>query len=294
MTAPSANLLRDLLLAFARRTALERGVVDLRAREQLRLINGLAKEIIGRKNPAEITLRSGVMAKDIAWDELKAWLHIQDDGTGNDMVRDVSETELTITFTNGSTISLKGAAEPDRLRGRGLKCVVLDEYADMDPAIWPILRPQLSDLRMELEYGELGRALFIGSPKGFNHFKKLYDDVRLHKMGDDWMAWKFTSLEGRNISANEIEKAKFDLAERDFRQEYLASFESIQGRIYHAFAREFWPGGNLDNSIHDPGVGLPISIGMEFEPCVVRNMKPCSGSVAHPATLNKTRLEVTL
>ena len=56
MTAPSANLLRDLLLAFARRTALERGVVDLRAREQLRLINGLAKEIIGRKNPAEITI----------------------------------------------------------------------------------------------------------------------------------------------------------------------------------------------------------------------------------------------
>jgi hypothetical protein len=205
-----------------------------------------------------------VMAKDIAWDELKAWLHIDSDGTGNHMVRDVSETELTITFTNGSTISLKGAAEPDRLRGRGLKCVVLDEYADMEPGVWTVLRPQLSDIRMEIEYGELGRALFIGSPKGFNHFKKLYDDVRLNKMGDDWMAWKFTSLEGGNISANEIEKAKFDLAERDYRQEYLATFESIQGRIYHAFNREFWPNGNLDNSIHDPGPGLPISVGMDM------------------------------
>jgi len=76
------------------------------------------------------------------------------------MVRSISETKLTVWFKNGSTTSRKGAAEPDKLGGRGLKCVVLDEYADMDPDVWRVIRPQFADLRMEMQYGRV----FIGFP----------------------------------------------------------------------------------------------------------------------------------
>lgn len=200
------------------------------------------------------------MAKDIAWEELKYLLNLDEFGLGNPLVRDVNETELTVTFINGAIIKLMGASEPDRLRGRGLKCVVLDEYADMDPQAWVVIRPQLSDKRHRLEYGELGRAMFIGTPKGYNHFKKLYDDIRQGMMGTDWSAYRFTSLDGGNIDSAEIEKAKYDLTERDFRQEYMATFESITGRVYHAFLREMYLeskekmcGGNLCNELRDPG-----------------------------------------
>ena len=39
----------ELLHAFAARTAREHGVADQHAREQLRLINGLAKQILGKR-----------------------------------------------------------------------------------------------------------------------------------------------------------------------------------------------------------------------------------------------------
>ena len=68
---------------------------------------------------------------------------------------------------NGSTISLKGAEKPNNLRGRALDFVVLDEFADMRPEAWyEVIRPSLSD--------RLGSALFIGTPKGRNHFYDLY------------------------------------------------------------------------------------------------------------------------
>ena len=228
------------------------------------------------------------MAKDIAWEELKYLLNLDEFGLGNPLVRDVNETELTVTFINGAIIKLMGASEPDRLRGRGLKCVVLDEYADMDPQAWVVIRPQLSDKRHRLEYGELGRAMFIGTPKGYNHFKKLYDDIRQGMMGTDWSAYRFTSLDGGNIDSAEIEKAKYDLTERDFRQEYMATFESITGRVYHAFLREMYLeskekmcGGNLCNELRDPGPGLPILVGMDF------NVNPMTATLSSKVLMKR-------
>jgi phage terminase large subunit len=53
---------------------------------------------------------------------------------------------------------------------------VLDEYASMAPKAWTeVLRPALSDRR--------GRALFIGTPKGFNHF---YDQFQNASSQQDW------------------------------------------------------------------------------------------------------------
>jgi len=62
---------------------------------------------------------------------------------------------------------LVGAENPDALRGLYLDGVLLDEYADMNPIIWTsVLIPALTDRQ--------GWAIFIGTPKGMNHFYKLY------------------------------------------------------------------------------------------------------------------------
>ena len=158
-------------------------------------------------------------AKDIAWDMLK-------DEVPKGWILKINESELSMKLRNGSTISLKGAEKPDNLRGRSIDFVVLDEFADMKPETWTeVLRPSLSDRQ--------GHALFIGTPKGRNHFYDLWAQSL-----DDWSSFQYTTLQGGNVPETEIEAAKRDLDERTFRQEYEAAFVNYSGIIYYNFDRK--------------------------------------------------------
>lgn len=108
-------------------------------------------------------------AKRIAWSILKKLVPPE-------ARRRTSEQELLIELRNGSTIQLHGADRPDRLRGVGLDFVVMDEFAGMRAETWDtVIRPALSDRR--------GRALFIGTPKGFDHFYALYCGANYGNIG---------------------------------------------------------------------------------------------------------------
>jgi hypothetical protein len=140
-----------------------------------------------------------------------------------------NETALSIDLRNGSSIALKGAEKPDNLRGRALDFCVLDEFADMRPEAWhEVLRPSLSDRR--------GSALFIGTPKGRNHFYDLW--TRGIDGQESWKAFQYTTIDGGNVDPDEIKAAKNDLDERTFQQEYEARFVNYSGIIYYAFSRE--------------------------------------------------------
>lgn len=175
-------------------------------------------------------------AKQIVWRKLK--YKLQD----LRWIKRVNESELTITLKNGSTISLKGAENSDSLRGVGLDFLVMDEFADIDPIAWyEVLRPTLSDKR--------GEALFIGTPKGRSNWS--YDLFINEETNNEWTSFQFTTLDGGNVSAEEIESAKQDLDERTFRQEFMATFETYSGRIYYAFDRtkHLVPVTNYDNAV---------------------------------------------
>jgi len=95
-------------------------------------------------------------SKRIAWDRLKKL-------TEPYWSKDPNETDLRIDLSNGSTLFVYGAFNPESLRGRGIDFLVLDEFALIDPQAWfSVLRPALSDRK--------GRVLFIGTPQGRNHF----------------------------------------------------------------------------------------------------------------------------
>lgn len=190
-------------------------------------------------------------AKDIAWDML-----IQT--VPPDYIQKKNESTLTIRLKNGSVISLKGAEKPDNLRGRSLDLAVLDEFADMKPETWyEVIRPSLSDRQ--------GDAVFIGTPKGRNHFYDLW--TKGTDKHDNWKSFQYTTLDGGNVPAHEIESAKSDLDSRTFEQEYLASFVNYAGIIYYNFDREetVQPYTGTDNQLH---------IGMDF------NLDPMSACVA--------------
>ena len=161
-------------------------------------------------------------AKQIVWDTLK--YRLQDLG----WVSRVNESDLTIRLINGSTISLRGADNPDSLRGVGLDFVVMDEFAMIDEKAWTeVLRPTLSDKQ--------GSAMFISTPMGQSNWA--FDLYQRTTQDSNWASFQYTTLQGGNVPVEEIEQARRDLDERTFRQEYEATFETAGNRVYYAFDR---------------------------------------------------------
>jgi len=189
-------------------------------------------------------------AKEIAWDML---VHTIPD----EYITKRNETALTLKLVNGSTIALKGAEKPNNLRGRALDFVVLDEFADMRPETWnEVIRPSLSD--------RMGSALFIGTPKGRNHFYDLWATGL--DGADGWESFQYTTLDGGNVPEDEIEQARQDLDERTFNQEYCAEFVTYSGLIYYAFSREL-------SVVNIEDTGGTLHIGMDF------NLDPMSAVI---------------
>jgi len=161
-------------------------------------------------------------AKAIAWNRLKKMSKIY-------WLKPPSETELTVHLTFGSSISLRGADRPDSLRGSGLDLVVLDEFASMRAETWnEVLRPALSDRK--------GRALFIGTPKGHNHFFEAFQYAK-SQSDPEWAAFQFTTAQGGVVDAAELSSAAKQLDPESFRQEYEAEFTGAgRSRVYYAFS----------------------------------------------------------
>ena len=194
-------------------------------------------------------------AKQICWDELKRKLY------NLNWVDGVNESDLTIKLINGSKISLRGADNFDSLRGVGLDFLIMDEFAMIDPKAWTeVLRPTLSD--------KGGGAMFISTPMGQGNWAyDLY--MRGKDANDEWASFQFTTLDGGNVPAEEIEQARKDLDVRTFRQEYEATFETYSGVIHYNFDEQnIVPYGHDVNNLSD------IMLFCDF------NTDPMSGVIA--------------
>jgi hypothetical protein len=135
--------------------------------------------------------------------------------------------------------------------------LVIDEAAYVKKEAWEmVLRPALSD--------QGGPAWFITTPAGLNWFHDLWE---ASEELDDWANFSFTTIEGGNVSVEEIAAARRSLDERTFKQEYLASFETLSGRVFPDFDQE-----NITDTVRDSGG--PILVGLDF------NVSIMAGSIA--------------
>lgn len=135
----------------------------------------------------------------------------------------------SITLINGSIIELKGADNPDSLRGVKLRGLVVDEIASIRDWDWlwmEVLRPTLTDYQAP--------AIFISTPKGYNHFYELF---QRGQQDGEYQSWRFTSYDNPTIKKEEIDSARLDLTEDVFAQEYLADFRKYTGLVYKEFDR---------------------------------------------------------
>ncbi|MGB1952225.1 MAG: terminase large subunit domain-containing protein [Marinobacter sp.] len=197
---------------------------------------------------------SYVQAKQIAWRLLKELV--------GDAIISKNEADLSVEFPNGGIVQLKGAENRDGLRGVSLSSAVLDEFAFMDQEVWSeVIRPATSDRQAPV--------LFITSPAGWNWAKDLYDYAAAGK-DKNWKALTFTTEQGGNVKREEIEAARRELPERTFRQEYLASFETLANRVYSYFDRH----ANVTRTLPDPDSAAELYVGIDF------NVDPISAVVA--------------
>jgi phage terminase large subunit len=177
-------------------------------------------------------------AKTVAWDYLRAAM-----APLRGIAATVHEGELRVDYRNGGQVRLYGADNPDALRGIYLDGVVLDEYADMDPRVWPeIIRPALSDRQ--------GWAVFIGTPKGRNAFFEMWRRARSE---DGWFAMMLKASETSLIPEAELALARRDLSEEQYAQEFECSFDAaVIGAYYGKPMSEAERDGRIAGVPYDP------------------------------------------
>ncbi|WP_297478375.1 terminase family protein [Ferrovum sp.] len=198
------------------------------------------------------------MAKQIMWRDLL-------DAIPRKWIKKVNETTLSIYLVNGARIELKGADKADSLRGVGIHFLVLDEFQDMSEDTWKqVLRPTLADTG--------GKAIFIGTPRAYNHLYELYKlgQDKNKVLSEQWESWQFPTITSPFIPLSEIEAARNDMSEKDFQQEFEASFITMAGRVYYPFDRREHVGKYPFNP------RLTIWIGMDF------NIDPMSAVILQP------------
>lgn len=189
-------------------------------------------------NGYKMTVENGVyyvaptfdQAKRIMWPKLRTLLGFEAQGG---FIHNENVNEGWIELVNGRRMYIRGADNPDSLRGTGYQFVVLDEYADMKSNVWDeIIDPALMDVE--------GAAMFIGTPKGKNHFYKLFMGGLLKPTADeqgraidwsDWESFHFKSGDNPFIKAREIARITRNKTNDIVRQEIDASFISGGGKV---------------------------------------------------------------
>lgn len=136
------------------------------------------------------------------------------------LITHMNSNEGLLTLNNGVMIAVKGADAPDSLRGPGWWKVILDEYASMKPYVWgEIIRPALGDVK--------GRALFIGTPAGRNHFYELRRQALTSP--EEWGVHEFTTMDNPFLPSDEVDAMRRTMSVQEFNQEVMASFETGGG-----------------------------------------------------------------
>ena len=186
-------------------------------------------------------------AKQVAWDYLCYYTR---DIPGTK----INQSELRVDLINGSRIRLAGAGDdPDALRGIFLDGIVLDEYADMSPRVWSeVCRPALVDRK--------GWAIFIGTPKGKNHFWQLYENVENQ---EDWARYLFKASETGVVDPEELEAARKEMGEDEYQQEFECSWSAaIKGSYYGSIIEEAESDGRVSKVEVDPA--LPVHVAWDL------------------------------
>ena len=168
-------------------------------------------------------------ARNIAWSMLKNFSQPAWAKTPNE-----SRLELLLKTQDGgqSRITLRGYENVETARGQQFDFLVPDEVAQMKK--WEynwqaVLEPTLGFRK--------GKALFISTPQGYNHFHEMYEKGQDNN-NDLWKSWHFTTYDNPYFPVERIEQSKKDSTADWFHQEWMADFRKYTGLAHKSWDRE--------------------------------------------------------
>jgi len=161
----------------------------------------------------------------------------------------INNSDMQIRFRNGSIYQVVGSDNYDSLVGTNPVGVIFSEFAVADPKAWDYIRPILA------ENG--GWALFIYTPRGKNHGKKLFD---MAQGNPKWYSSLLTVDDtfrpnGTHVISPDIiaEERAEGMSEEKILQEYFCSFEAgMEGAFYTKELNLAEEEGRIGHFPHDP------------------------------------------
>lgn len=186
-------------------------------------------------------------AKRIAWDPLKEYARHIPGFKENKQELTIMIQRTWLPDPDTIKILLIGSEDPDTVRGVYLDGAVFDEFAQCDPIIWgEVARPALSDRK--------GWAIFIGTPKGKNHFEKRYNDACENP---NWFTCIFKASQTGIIDDEELAEIRDEIEEEEYMQEMECSFNAaIRGAYFAKKLNIIEEKGQIGAYPYDPG--LPV------------------------------------
>ena len=165
-------------------------------------------------------------AKKIFWDDLKAF------SLSCKHTRPPSESNRIIYMDNGSEIHVIGLDKPQRIEGIPWTGGGIDEFADIKGEAWESnIYPALNTVNpTRPDYRAW--CWLLGVPDGLNHYYDLCEVAKKNANGNfkvyHWMT--------EEIFPEMAEDAKAVMSEKQYNQEFRASFETATGRIYDDYS----------------------------------------------------------
>lgn len=168
------------------------------------------------------------MAKRLMWRKLKKSFDKR-------LIVAKNESELSIELVNGSLIQLFGADNPDGLVGESINACFIDEaglMTNLEQVVERSIRPALADKQ--------GSLVLITTPRGFNYFYTLcsrcwnFNYARTERVepSDKWWFYSFTTIEGGNVTAEELADMAATMPKKLYDQEVNAQFTTPANRVY--------------------------------------------------------------
>lgn len=213
-------------------------------KKQFELFNGIAKfDVIagGRRSGKTFTAKRKLFfrasrkkglyfccaptmpqAKAIFWSDLKAYF------PPIYRSKKPNESQCIIYLANGGEIRVIGLDSPQRFEGIPWTGGIIDEFDNLKSHAWGShVRPALDTIGLDTW------CIMCGVPEGkyllYDLSKKALDD-------DNWRYYHWTSEEV--LPAHVIESAKRDLSPLQYKQEYLASFDTSSKIVYSDYSSE--------------------------------------------------------
>ena len=185
--------------------------------------------------------------KDLSevWKDLK--------NTYRPIIRKINEQLKQIELVTDGLIDFWSMEEPDSGQGRKYHRAIIDEAAKA-PKLYQAwentIRPTLTDY--------IGDAYILSRPKGKNNGFFMLEEK--HREFNNWAFFHFTTYDNPYIDRDEIEEAKQQLDDINFRQEYLAEYVDANDRpFFYSF--------DVHKHIaphYDPNPHLPVIFSADF------------------------------